>query len=140
MFHVKHPRGIWRENNASRVGVARQREGPRRSELSRCAAKRTSVRVERRTRGKAGCRGPSQCRVAVSYTHLAGGAWVTDALPVAVVLTNAATGSEMDAWSVISNMDVNQKIGLGGSALIPRVAFENPEHSYTCLLYTSRCV
>lgn len=70
---------------------------------------------------------------------VAGGAWVTDALPVAVVLTNAATGSEMDAWSVISNMDVNQKIGLGGSALIPRVAFENPEHSYTLPAYQTAC-
>ena len=36
-------------------------------------------------------------------------------------------------------MDVNQKIGLGGSALIPRVAFENPEHSYTLPAYQTAC-
>ncbi|MDE5937344.1 MAG: iron-containing alcohol dehydrogenase, partial [Ruminococcus sp.] len=67
------------------------------------------------------------------------GIWVTDALPVVAVLTNAATGSEMDGWAVISNMDTNEKIGLGGSALIPRVAFENPEYSYTLPTYQTAC-
>lgn len=65
--------------------------------------------------------------------------WVTEALPVVAILTNAATGSEMDAWAVISNMDTNEKIGLGGSALIPRVAFENPEYSYTLPSYQTAC-
>lgn len=70
---------------------------------------------------------------------VSGGAWVTKALPVVAILTNAATGSEMDAWAVISNMDTNEKIGLGGSALIPRVAFENPEYSYTLPPYQTAC-
>lgn len=65
--------------------------------------------------------------------------WVTEALPIVAVLTNAATGSEMDGWAVISNMDTNEKIGLGGSALIPRVAFENPEYSYTLPTYQTAC-
>lgn len=55
------------------------------------------------------------------------GVWVMKALPIVAILTNAATGLEMDAWALISNMDTNEKIGLGGSALIPHVAFENPE-------------
>ncbi|MCD7775339.1 MAG: iron-containing alcohol dehydrogenase [Clostridiales bacterium] len=67
------------------------------------------------------------------------GVWVTKALPVVAVLTNAATGSEMDAWAVISNMDTNEKIGLGGSALIPRAAFENPEYSFTLPSYQTAC-
>lgn len=67
------------------------------------------------------------------------GTWVTKALPVVAVLTNAATGSEMDVWAVISNMDTNEKIGLGGSALIPRAAFENPEYSYTLPTYQTAC-
>lgn len=67
------------------------------------------------------------------------GTWVTDALPVIAVLTNAATGSEMDGWAVISNMETNEKIGLGGSALIPKVAFENPEYSYTLPTYQTAC-
>lgn len=65
--------------------------------------------------------------------------WVTEALPVVAILTNAATGSEMDGWAVISNMETNEKIGLGGSALIPRVAFENPEYSYTLPTYQTAC-
>lgn len=67
------------------------------------------------------------------------GVWVREALPVIAILTNAATGSEMDAWAVISNMDTNEKIGLGGNALIPRVAFENPEYSYTLSAYQTAC-
>lgn len=70
---------------------------------------------------------------------VSGGIWVTEALPVVAILTNAATGSEMDAWAVISNMDTNEKIGLGGNALIPRVAFENPEYSYTLPPYQTAC-
>lgn len=70
---------------------------------------------------------------------VSGGVWVTQALPVIAILTNAATGSEMDAWAVISNMDTNEKIGLGGSALIPKVAFENPEYSYTLPPYQTAC-
>ena len=70
---------------------------------------------------------------------VSGGVWVAEALPVVAILTNAATGSEMDAWAVISNMDTNEKIGLGGNALIPRVAFENPEYSYTLPTYQTAC-
>lgn len=67
------------------------------------------------------------------------GVWVTEALPVVAILTNAATGSEMDGWAVISNMDTNEKIGLGGTALIPKAAFENPEYSYTLPAYQTAC-
>lgn len=70
---------------------------------------------------------------------VSGGVWVKEALPVVAVLTNAATGSEMDAWAVISNMDTNEKIGLGGEALIPRAAFENPEYSYSLPTYQTVC-
>lgn len=70
---------------------------------------------------------------------VSGGIWVTKALPIVAILTNAATGSEMDAWAVISNMDTNEKIGLGGSALIPKAAFENPEYSYTLPTYQTAC-
>lgn len=70
---------------------------------------------------------------------VSGGVWVTKALPVVAILTNAATGSEMDGWAVISNMETNEKIGLGGSALIPRAAFENPELSFTLPSYQTAC-
>ncbi len=70
---------------------------------------------------------------------VSGDVWVMEALPLVAILTNAATGSEMDAWAVISNMDTNEKIGLGGSALIPRAAFENPEYSYSLPAYQTAC-
>ncbi len=70
---------------------------------------------------------------------VADGVWVSEALPIAAILTNAATGSEMDAWAVISNMDTNEKIGLGGDALIPKVAFENPELSFSLPTYQTAC-
>ncbi len=73
------------------------------------------------------------------WSLVSGGVWVTKALPVIAILTNAATGSEMDAWAVISNMDTNEKIGLGGSALIPKAAFENPEYSFTLPSYQTAC-
>ena len=70
---------------------------------------------------------------------VSGGVWVTDALPVVAILTNAATGSEMDAWAVISNMETNEKIGLGGDALIPKAAFEIPEFSFSLPSYQTAC-
>ena len=65
--------------------------------------------------------------------------WITNAMPVVAILTNAATGSEMDGWAVISNMDTNEKIGLGGNVLIPRVAFENPKLSFSLPTYQTAC-
>lgn len=70
---------------------------------------------------------------------VAGGVWVKKALPLIAILTNAATGSEMDVWAVISNMETNEKIGLGGDALIPKAAFENPEYSYSLPSYQTAC-
>lgn len=64
---------------------------------------------------------------------------IKKALPIIAVLTNAATGSEMDAWAVISNMKTNEKLALGSHVLIPKVAFENPEYSYTLPIYQTAC-
>ncbi len=55
--------------------------------------------------------------------------WVTKALPVVAILTNAVTASEIDAWAVTANIETNEKIGFGGSSL--GVAFENPELSFS---------
>jgi len=65
--------------------------------------------------------------------------WMTKALPLVVVLTNAATGSEMDKWAVISNLDTKEKISLAGDALLPKVVFENPEFSYSVPTYQTAC-
>lgn len=67
------------------------------------------------------------------------GTWVTEALPLVAVLTNAATGSEMDAWAVISNIALNQKEALGGTGLQPAAAFEDPKYSFTLPAYQTAC-
>ena len=61
----------------------------------------------------------------------AGRGQITKALPVAAVLTLAATGSEMDAIAVISNMATNEKRAIKHPALLPRVAVLNPENTFT---------
>jgi alcohol dehydrogenase len=49
-------------------------------------------------------------------------------LPIIAITTTAGTGSETDAWGVITNPDTNEKIGFGGiDALFPRLAVIDPE-------------
>ncbi|MDO4175556.1 MAG: iron-containing alcohol dehydrogenase [Eubacteriales bacterium] len=49
-------------------------------------------------------------------------------LPIIAITTTAGTGSEVDAFSVISNEETNEKIGLGGDPrLFPKTAIVDPE-------------
>ena len=66
-----------------------------------------------------------------AWDLLTGKGQITGALPVAVVLTIAATGSEMDCAAVISNMQTNEKLLMGHPALLPKVAVLNPENTFT---------
>lgn len=51
-----------------------------------------------------------------------------DPLPVICITTTAGTGSEVDAWGVITNDETNEKIGFGGDdRLFPRIAVVDPE-------------
>ena len=54
-----------------------------------------------------------------------------DALPVASILTLAATGSEMNGNSVISKMDTNEKIGIGHAKLRPVFSILDPTYTFT---------
>lgn len=56
---------------------------------------------------------------------------ITKALPIYVVLTLAATGSEMDNSTVISNPETNQKLDIANNALKPRMAVLDPEYTYS---------
>lgn len=56
---------------------------------------------------------------------------IKNALPIISVLTLSATGSEMDGFAVISNMETNDKLGMGGEILKPRVSILDPEYTYT---------
>lgn len=56
---------------------------------------------------------------------------IKKALPVVTVLTLAATGSEMDNCSVITNMETKEKVGLLNNILIPKVSFLDPTLTYS---------
>lgn len=57
------------------------------------------------------------------------------ALPVISVLTLAATGSEMDNIAVISNMEINEKIGTRNEAMRPAVSFLDPTYTMSVSKY-----
>lgn len=59
------------------------------------------------------------------------GSKISEALPVVSVLTMAATGSEMDAFAVISDMGKNDKLGTGAECLKPVFSILDPEYTYT---------
>lgn len=55
----------------------------------------------------------------------------TKALPILCVLTLAATGTEMNMFSVIQNVETSQKLGWGSDLVYPRVSFLDPEFTYS---------
>ncbi|MGM8216509.1 iron-containing alcohol dehydrogenase [Bacillaceae bacterium W0354] len=55
----------------------------------------------------------------------------TEALPLGTVLTLAATGSEMNAGSVITNWETNEKYGWGSPLLFPQFSILDPVHTYS---------
>lgn len=53
------------------------------------------------------------------------------ALPVYSVLTLSATGSEMDKFAVISDLEKNEKWGTAAECLKPKMSVLDPEYTYT---------
>lgn len=58
-----------------------------------------------------------------------------EALPVASILTLAATGSEMNGSSVISNMSENLKLGMGNYILRPVFSILDPTYTFSVNKY-----
>lgn len=48
-------------------------------------------------------------------------------LPIVTIATTAGTGSEINCWGVISNMETNEKIGFGDPSLVPVLSVVDPE-------------
>lgn len=48
-------------------------------------------------------------------------------LPIVTIATTAGTGSEINAFGVISNTDTNEKIGFGDPSLVPVLSIVDPE-------------
>jgi len=64
---------------------------------------------------------------------------VSQALPIGVVLTIPAAGSETSDGSVITNEDGAFKRSIGSSCLIPRFAVLNPELTFSLPPYQTAC-
>lgn len=65
---------------------------------------------------------------------------IDNALPIISVLTIAATGSEMDAGGVITNLETNDKLGrIVSPTLLPKVSFLDPTITYSVNQYQTAC-
>ena len=76
--------------------------------------------------------------VAVGFFHdgsvweiCSGGVKPKEALPILCVLTLAATGTEMNKFSVIQNVETGQKLGWGSDLVYPQVSFLDPEYTFS---------
>lgn len=58
-------------------------------------------------------------------------AFANDALPFGTVLTLAATGSEMNSGSVITNWETNEKYGWGSAYTFPKFSILDPQNTFT---------
>lgn len=56
---------------------------------------------------------------------------ISNALPLGTILTLAATGSEMNAGAVVTNMDTNQKLGTGNPSMKPKFSILDPTYTFT---------
>lgn len=52
-------------------------------------------------------------------------------IPIATVLTVAATGTEMDSFGVITNWEKNEKRAFAYNGLLPVVSFLDPQNTYS---------
>lgn len=65
--------------------------------------------------------------------------WPEQMLPLGVVLTIPAAGSETSTASVISNPEDGKKLGLGAQCMRPQFCILNPQLNYTLPAYQTAC-
>lgn len=73
------------------------------------------------------------------WDFFAGQARAEKSLPVGVVLTIPAAGSESSTSTVVTNEDGWQKVGYGAELLRPKFALMNPELTYSLPAYQTAC-
>lgn len=56
---------------------------------------------------------------------------ITKVLPVASILTLAATGSEMDDGAVITNLETKEKLGTGNPGMAPKFSILDPTYTFS---------
>ena len=69
------------------------------------------------------------------WDFLLGKAKVKNVLPIGSILTLAATGSEMNGGSVISNEKTQEKLAFGHPLLVPVFTFEDPTFTFSVSKY-----
>ena len=69
----------------------------------------------------------------------AGAKPIERALPIVTILTLSATGSEMDAGGVISNLSTGDKLGRMAQPMLPKVSFLDPTLTYSVGKYQTAC-
>lgn len=60
-----------------------------------------------------------------------GKARAKDALPLGTILTLAATGSEMNMFSVVTNWETKEKLGTGSPVLYPKFSILDPTYTFS---------
>lgn len=82
-------------------------------------------------------------KVIAAASNYEGNAWdlvmdpskITRVLPIIAVLTLAATGSEMDTFAVISNMETNDKKGTSHPDMRPKASILDPSYTISVPAY-----
>jgi len=64
---------------------------------------------------------------------------ISQTVPVATILTLAATGSEMNPYAVISNEATEEKLGVGSPLLYPVFSILDPELTYSVSRHQTAC-
>jgi NADP-dependent alcohol dehydrogenase len=65
------------------------------------------------------------------WTILSAGAKLSGAVPLGIVLTLPATGSEMNNYAVISRVETKEKLAFGSPHVMPRFAVLDPKTTFT---------
>ncbi|MGX7023243.1 iron-containing alcohol dehydrogenase [Vagococcus hydrophili] len=60
---------------------------------------------------------------------------VGETLPIVSILTIAATGSEMNGGSVITNLETKEKLSFGARSLAPKVSILDPSYTFSVPKY-----
>lgn len=133
---------LFKENNIEWVELSGVEPNPRHTTVNKgaeiCRANDVDIVVA------VGGGSTIDCAKAIAYTKFYDGdCWdivsgkvkPTAFLPVIAILTLAATGSEMDTFGVISNMETNDKLGFGFPESRPVAAIMDPEYTYSVSAY-----
>ena len=66
-----------------------------------------------------------------AWDIVTGKALANEALPLGTVLTLAATASEMNEFSVITNLETKEKLGWGNPVVFPKFSILDPTYTFT---------